>query len=140
MDGSASLSYEHPLALNALGGDWSWFARADANYLGKIYVGNDNQGWLPSRTNANLRLGIRSPRYSVEFWVRNLFENDDPIAAFRDIYWTNDDDIQGQQNPPNALAASNFDDFPPLRMSVSYPSLRTYGTGPRRCVFGGAEQ
>ncbi len=136
---SGSLSYEHPLSINTLGGDWSWFARADANYLGKIYVGNDNEGWLPARTNANLRLGIRSPRYSLEFWVRNLFENDSPIAAFRDIYWTNDDDIQGLQNPANVRAASNFDDFPPLRMSVSYPSLRTYGLV-AKMRFGGAEQ
>jgi outer membrane receptor protein involved in Fe transport len=94
--GSASLTYERPLT-----GDWTWFARGDANYLGKIYTGNDNQGWLPDRTNVNVRLGVQSPRYSVEFWVRNLLENNNPIAAFRDIYWTNDDDIQGLQNPAN---------------------------------------
>ncbi len=130
---SGSLTYEHELT-----GDWQWNARVDANYLGKIYVGNDNQNYLPSRTNVNLRLGLDSPRYSVEFWVRNLFENNNPIAAFRDIYWTNDDDIQGLQNPPNVSAASNFDDFPPLRMSITYPSLRTYGVV-GKIRFGGAE-
>ncbi|MDH4023530.1 MAG: TonB-dependent receptor, partial [Gammaproteobacteria bacterium] len=131
--GSATLTYERGLA-----GDWTWFARTDANYLGKIYVGNDNQNWLPARTNVDARLGVKSARYSVEFWVKNLFENNNPIAAFRDIYWTNDDDIQGLQNPPDVRAASNFDDFPPLRMSITYPSLRTYGlTGKVR--FGGAE-
>jgi outer membrane receptor protein involved in Fe transport len=132
--GSASLSYERPLT-----GDWTWFARGDANYLSKIYIGNDNQGWLPDRTNVNLRLGVQSPRYSVEFWVRNLFENNNPIAAFRDIYWTNDDDIQGTQNPARFQDASNFDDFPPFRMSVSYPSLRTYGLV-AKMRFGGAER
>lgn len=131
---SASLTYERPLS-----GDWAWFARTDANYLGKIYVGNDNQAWLPARTNVNLRLGLKSPRYSVEFWVKNLFENNNPIAAFRDIYWTNDDDIQGLQNPPTIREASNFDDFPPLRMTITYPSLRTYSlVGKVR--FGGAEK
>lgn len=129
---SASLTYRRAFA-----GNWEWFARADANYLGKIYVGNDNQAWLPSRTNVNLRLGVESGRYSLEFWVRNLFENEDPIAAFRDIYWTNDSDIQGLENPPTIREASNFDDFPPLRMSVTYPSLRTWGlVGKIR--FGGA--
>lgn len=131
---SASLRYERALA-----GNWTWFARGDANYLGKIYVGNDNQGWLAPRTNVNLRLGVQSPRYSVELWVRNLFENDNPIAAFRDIYWTNDDDIQGVQSPARFQQASNFDDFPPLRMSVSYPSLRTYGLV-AKMRFGGAER
>ena len=131
---SASLTYERPLT-----GDWTWFARTDANYLSKIYVGNDNQGWLPARTNVNLRLGVQSPRYSVEFWVRNLLDNNNPIAAFRDIYWTNDDDIQGTQNPARFQDASNFDDFPPFRTSISYPSLRTYGLV-AKMRFGGAEQ
>ncbi len=131
---SASLRYERNLT-----GDWTWFARTDANYLGKIYVGNDNEGWLPPRTNVNLRLGVQSPRYSIEFWVRNLFDNSNPIAAFRDIYWTNDDDIQGKQNPARFQQASNFDDFPPFRTSVSYPSLRTYGLV-AKMRFGGAER
>ena len=131
---SVSLTYQRPLT-----GEWAWFARTDANYLSKIYVGNDNQGWLPPRTNVNLRLGVQSPRYSVEFWVRNLFDNSNPIAAFRDIYWTNDDDIQGKQHPAHFQDASNFDDFPPLRMSISYPSLRTYGLV-AKMRFGAAER
>jgi len=131
---SASLRYERNLT-----GDWTWFARTDANYLGKIFIGNDNEGWLPPRTNVNLRLGIQSPRYSIEFWVRNLFDNSNPIAAFRDIYWTNDDDIQGKQNPARFQQASNFDDFPPFRTSISYPSLRTYGLV-AKMRFGGAER
>jgi len=130
---SASLTYQHELA-----GDWDWSARIDGNYLDKIYVGNDNQTWLPSRTNVNFRLGFDSPRYSVEFWVRNLLDNNNPIAAFRDIYWTNDADIQGQETLTDVREASNFDDFPPLRMSITYPSLRTYGVV-GKIRFGGAE-
>ena len=131
---SASLTYRRQFY-----GDWDWFTRADANYLDRIYVGNDNQSYLPSRTNVNLRLGVESARYSLEFWVRNLFDNDNPIAAFRDIYWTNDSDIQGLENPPTIREASSFDDFPPLRMSVTYPSLRTYGLV-AKVRFGGAER
>lgn len=130
---SASLTYERDL-----GGDWDFFGRIDGNYLGKIYVGNDNQSYLPSRTNANLRFGFNSDKYEVTFWVRNLFENNNPIAAFRDIYWTNTDDFQLQESPQFIQQASNFDDFPPFRLSVTYPSLRTFGiTGKIR--FGAEE-
>ena len=130
---SGSLTYERPMA-----GDWTWSTRADANYLGKIFIGNENQAWLPARTNVNLRTGFSSSRYTIELWVRNLFENNSPIAAFRDIYFTNDSDISGVENPTDARSASNFDDFPPFRLSVTYPSLRTFGIlGKVR--FGGAE-
>ncbi|MEO7385328.1 MAG: TonB-dependent receptor [Gammaproteobacteria bacterium] len=130
---SASLSYRRQLR-----GDWDWFSRVDANYLGKIFVGNDNQNYLPSRTNVNLRLGAESGRYSVELWARNLLANNNPIAAFRDIYWTNDADIQGQENLASIREISNFDDFPPFRISISYPSLRTYGLT-AKVRFGGEQ-
>jgi outer membrane receptor protein involved in Fe transport len=136
---SASLSYRRQLT-----GEWSWFTRADANYVGKIYIGNDNMGWLRPRTNVNFRLGAESPRYSLEFWVRNLLNDDNPIAAFRDIFWTNNGDIQNQQrfaggDAETAARRSNFDDFPPWRLSVNYPALRSYGiVGKVR--FGGAEK
>lgn len=132
---SASLTYKRQLE-----GDWEFFTRADANYLGKIYVGNDNQSWLPSRTNVNLRLGFTSAKYDVEFWVRNLFEDNNPIAAFRDIYWTNTDDLQAQEDlSTNTIRqVSNFEDFPPFRMSVTYPSLRTFGVV-GKVRFGGEQ-
>jgi iron complex outermembrane receptor protein len=126
---SASLSYERPLF-----GAWSWFARLDANYKDKIYVGNDNQSFLPSQTFVNLRIGADSPRFSIEAWVRNLFEEDSATAAFRDIYWTNDDDVSA---PFDDVPISSFDDFPPLRLSVSYPRLRTFGIA-AKMRFGGA--
>ena len=86
----------------------------------------------------------------MELWVRNLLNDDNPIAAFRDIYWTNNDDIQkqnivkrdpltGQRDTPTGYANSNFDDFPPWRLSVSYPNLRTYGLV-AKVRFGGAEK
>lgn len=118
---SASLGYQRPVPGNW--SNWDWYVRGDANYTDRIYVGNDNQSWLPAHTYVNTRIGVSSDRYAVEFWVRNLFENDDATAAFRDIYWTNTSDITASQAPTH----SNFDDFPPLRYSVSYPRLRTFG-------------
>lgn len=130
---SASLTYKRPIS-----NDWTWTTRVDGNYLGKIYVGNDNQSWLSARTNVNLRTGFSTSRYTVELWAENLLDNNDPIAAFRDIYWTNNSDITGAENPPDVRSASNFDDFPPLRLSVTYPSLRTFGLL-AKVKFGGAE-
>ncbi len=130
---SASLTYDHSLA-----GEWNWSARADANYVGKIFLGNDNLGWMPAYYNVNFRMGVSSPRYSVDFWVRNLLENNNPTAAFRDIYWSNNSNLTGMESGDPAQF-SNFDDFPPLRLSVSYPSLRTYGLE-AKMRFGGAER
>jgi hypothetical protein len=130
---SASLDYQHPLPGNW--SNWDWFAHGDGSYTDRIYVGNDNQSWLPAHTYVNLRLGVRSDRYALEFWVRNLFDNDDASAAFRDIFWTNTSDVTASQPPTR----SNFDDFPPLRYSVSYPRLRTFGVL-ARMKFGAAVQ
>ncbi|MEQ1803059.1 MAG: TonB-dependent receptor [Gammaproteobacteria bacterium] len=128
---SATLEYEHPLPGNW--SNWDWYMNGLGSYTGKIYVGNDNQSWLPEHTYVNARMGVRSERYTVELWVDNLFDNDDPTAAFRDIYWTNTSDVTASQPPTH----SNFDDFPPLRYSVSYPSLRTFGVL-ARMRFGAA--
>jgi iron complex outermembrane receptor protein len=127
---SAYVNYEHPLWAET-----KFYTNLNANYQSKIFVGNDNQSWLPAHTYVNMQLGLSAPRWEVQFWVRNLFNDDHAIAAFRDIYWANDDDIQGREAVPN----SNFDDFPPLRLSVTYPTLRTYGLL-ARFRFGGAEK
>ena len=118
--GSASFSYARQI-----GGTWEGFARFDANYQDKIFIGNDNQSWLPARTVANLRFGADSGRFAITLWVRNLFENDEPIAAFRDIFWSNSDSI----SPPyqDLGPRPSFDKFVPIRYTVTYPTLRTYG-------------
>jgi iron complex outermembrane recepter protein len=126
---SFSLAYD-----TALTDGWDLFASGDASYQGKVYVGNDNQSFLPARTYVNLRLGVESARYSVELWGRNVFNNDEPIAAYRDVFFTNTDDYFQE-----AAATSPADKFFPIRYTVSHPRLRTFGiTG--RVRFGGAER
>jgi len=117
---SASLNY-----VRSLWGSWEGFGRIDGSYQDKIYLGNDNQNWLPSRTTANLRFGAESGRITLAFWVRNMFNEDSAIAAFRDIWWSNTDSI----TPPFTDLGSrpDFNQFPPFRMSVTYPTLRTFG-------------
>ena len=117
---SGSLNYSHELA-----GDWDWYVGGDASYQSGVYVGNDNQGYLPEHTYVNTKLGVRSGVYTVEFWTRNLFDDRGAIAAFRDIYWANTDNLYeprvDQGDRPD------FDDFVPLRYTVTYPRGRTFG-------------
>jgi iron complex outermembrane receptor protein len=118
-DGSFSLSYDRELA-----NDWKWYARGDATYQSGVYVGNDNQSWLPERTYVNARLGFRSSRYTIELWGRNLLEDDSAVAAFRDISWANTDRL----TPPYGNGPRpDFDKFVPLRYTVTYPRLRQVG-------------
>ncbi|MCC7488462.1 MAG: TonB-dependent receptor [Gammaproteobacteria bacterium] len=133
---SVSLDYVHQLF-----GDWDLKSSISGNYVGKIFTANDNQNWVPAHTNVNFNIGLESPRYTLQFWVRNLFENDEPLSAFRDIYWTNDSDMLAKTPVTGTTIrdASTFEDFPPLRMSISYPSLRTFGLT-ARVRFGGAEK
>ena len=133
---SASLDYHHQLH-----GDWDWKTGIAANYISKIYTGNDNQSWVPPHYNVNFNIGAESARYSINFWIRNLLNNDKPLSAFRDIYWTNESDMAPTTpaGTGDVRNVANFDDFPPLRMSIAYPSLRTYGLT-ARVRFGGAEK
>jgi iron complex outermembrane receptor protein len=119
-DASVSLSYKRELVA-----DWDWYLRGDASYQSDVYVGNDNQSWLPARTYVNARLGFKSSRFGIELWGRNLFDNGEPVAAFRDIYFANTDTVV----PPyaNYGPRPDFDKFVPFRYSVSYPRERTYG-------------
>jgi iron complex outermembrane receptor protein len=127
---SSSLSYQHQLT-----GDWDWYASGDANYQSGIYVGNDNQSWIPSHTYVNTKLGVENAMYSLEFWTRNLFNQGQAVAAYRDIYFANTDN----QVPPvvDQGPRPNFDDFVPWRYTVSYPSERTFGVT-LRMRFGAA--
>ena len=133
---SASLDYRHQLV-----GDWDLTSSISGNYISKMFMGNENQNWVPARTNVNFNLGVESPRYTVVFWVRNLFENNEPISAFRDIFWANDADLYATVPPGTGTIrdVSTFDDLPPMRMTITYPTLRTFGLD-ARIRFGGAEK
>jgi len=132
---SLALDYKRQLF-----GDWDLKSSISANYTDKVFTLNDNQSWIPERTNVNFSIGMESPRYTVMLWVRNLFDNDRPMSAFRDIYFINTYDIQAQKPLGTPLReVSGSDDIMPLRMSVSYPNLRTWGVT-ARMRFGGAEK
>ncbi len=126
---TASLDYSR-----AISGEWELYSRGDWTWQDKVFIGNDNQSWLPARGLFNATLGLRSDRYTIELWGRNLFDEDSPSAAYRDVFFTNTDDI-AQANPP----ATEFPTFFPIRYSVSYPRLRTFGIT-ARVRFGALKQ
>ena len=101
---------------------------------GKVYEGNSNLSWLPAHSYVNLKLGIESGRYSVELWGRNIFSDDNPIAAYRDVFFTNATDVYQQAAP-----SSTQDDFFPWRLTVTHPRLATFGLT-ARVRFGGEER
>ncbi len=114
---NASLSYERQLF-----GDWEGSGRLDVTYQDKYFGGLDNQWTIPSHTYVNLRLALRSERYEFSLWAKNLFEDDSPTAAFRDVYFGNTDDIYLQQP-----ASSTPHKFFPWRITTTQPRLRTFG-------------
>jgi outer membrane receptor protein involved in Fe transport len=131
---SGSLDYKHVLV-----SDWDWYAGVNANYQSGVYVGNDNQGYLPAHTYVDPRLGVKNGVYTFELWARNVFNDNGAVAAFRDIYWTNSTD-QYSAVPVGATipgARPGFDDFVPLRYTVTYPNERTFGIS-ARMRFGAA--
>jgi len=111
--GSLSLDYRAPL-----GSAFQWFMRGDLIYQGEQFADASNQAIVPEHTYFNARVGWESERYLIEFWALNLFEDDAPTGAFREVYFTNTfaDGTFGFATP-----------FFPFRYSVSHPRLRQLG-------------
>lgn len=128
---TATLNYSRTIA-----GDWEFYSRGDWSWQDEIFIGNDNQSWLPDRSIVNGAIGIRSGRYTLELWGRNLLDEDAPSAAYRDVFFTNTDDINQEFPPGSTQGAGTFTDFFPIRYTVSHPRLRTFGLT-ARVRFGG---
>lgn len=111
--GSLSLDYRAPL-----GTSFEWFVRGDLVYQGEQFADASNQTTVPEHTYFNARMGWESERYLIELWGLNLFEDDAPTGAFREVYFTNTfaDGTFGSATP-----------FFPFRYSVSHPRLRQVG-------------
>lgn len=57
-----------------LSGDWEWYIRGDANYMGSAFVGTTNLAKLESYVLINTRLGVQRENLRVELYVKNLFD------------------------------------------------------------------
>lgn len=107
---------------NTLTDAWNLDARLDVIYQDEYFGGLDNQWTIPDHTYVNLRFALESGRWLLSLWAKNLFNDDSPVAAFRDVYFGNTDDIL-QQEP----ASSTPQKFFPWRITSTHPRLRTYG-------------
>jgi len=112
--GNATLNYVKPL--RAL---WEFYSRTDVLYQGSQWVGAANQAKTPDATEVNQRFGFENDKLRVEFWVENLFDQDNPTAAFRDVTFNN----THLQLPEYG----GFSDMFPFRMTVSHPKRRRFG-------------
>ena len=69
---SAVATYERPV----FGGDVNGFARAEWLYEGTKFATESNKYETGDRQLVNLRLGFEQEVYRIEFYVKNLFENE----------------------------------------------------------------
>jgi len=101
----------------AMAGDREFFLRGDVAHRGKQFADASNQTIVPSSTNVNAALGVRTDDWSLELWGRNLTDEDAPTGAFRDVYFSN--------SLPTGVNTGGT--FFPFRYSVSHPRRTTYG-------------
>jgi iron complex outermembrane receptor protein len=129
--GNFSAQYTTPINMNLLNENWEVFGRADFTYEDDWFSQDDNLARIQDHTYTNLRLGLNSDRYAVELWVKNVFEEDDASAAFRDVFFGNNDNIYNQRP-----VGQGPNQFFPFRYTLNYPTLRTWGLTVR-ARFGG---
>lgn len=77
---------EHSLVLGVVvdkpvSPEWNLLFRTDLAYESRRYTDPSNFSWLGDRTLVNLRLGFESARWNVSAYVRNLMDDDTPLAA-----------------------------------------------------------
>ena len=111
----SNLNVTYAAPINAT---WGWYVRGDVMYQSKWFVGLPNQAIVPARTRANLRLGFDTDKYTIEFWGRNITDDDTVNSGYRDVYFNN-----------TSQDASNFffNELFPFRISKNHPDRRTYG-------------
>lgn len=77
--GTASAGYQRSMGAQ----DWMAYGRVDLLYFGKAYADEANIAWARGYTHVNGRIGIRRENVTLEVWVRNLFDDDNYLAAAR---------------------------------------------------------
>ncbi|MDX2222636.1 MAG: TonB-dependent receptor [Rhodospirillaceae bacterium] len=62
---------------------WDWFLRGDVSYFGKTFIDVDNLAFCDSYITANARTGIEREDFRLEFFVKNLLNDDNWAACAR---------------------------------------------------------
>jgi len=68
-DGYVAVDFDTELA-----NGWGYFARVDVTHQSKFYVDEANLAFVPDRTLANASTGLTVGRFTVQAWVKNLFD------------------------------------------------------------------
>lgn len=102
---------------DALTERFDWYMRHDLTYQDGQYADSTNQALIPSHTYYNARFGLQSGNWLVELWGLNLFEDDSPSGAFREVFF--DNTLPNAQFPIGATF--------PFRYSLIHPRLRQLG-------------
>ncbi len=110
--GALSLTYEDVLTESL-----DWYMRHDLTHQDEQFADSTNQAVIPSHTYYNARFGLQARRWLIEFWALNVFEDDAPSGAFREVFF--DNTLPNAQFPIGATF--------PFRYSVSHPRLRQLG-------------
>lgn len=63
--------------------DWEWFARGDLSYFGQTYVEVDNLATCDGYFLANARTGVQKDGMRLEFFIKNLLDDDNWAACSR---------------------------------------------------------
>lgn len=68
---------------NSLNDTWDWFVRGDASYFGKTFVDVDNLAYCDAYWLTNARTGVEKEGVRVEFFIKNLLNDDSWSACSR---------------------------------------------------------
>jgi len=76
---SGTLDFKYPLQR----ANWLMYANLDVTYESRKPVQVHNLAYIPSATVTGLRAGLRTENWSAGLYVRNLFDEDAPVAVTR---------------------------------------------------------
>ena len=62
---------------------WDYYVRVDYTHRGRIYIDATNVAWLNARNLFDLRAGLVNGPFSIDFYVKNLFNNKQLAEAVR---------------------------------------------------------
>jgi iron complex outermembrane receptor protein len=93
--GSISSSYVAPAF-----GDWEWFLRGEVTYTGKSWESEANLAQLNDFFRANARIGLQKENLSLEFYVKNIFNDKNWDYGFRSVSFREPGSIQVLLPPP----------------------------------------
>ncbi|MDX2144371.1 MAG: TonB-dependent receptor [Rhodospirillaceae bacterium] len=93
-------------------GDWDYSVRLDGEYFGKAWNEEHNFSWIGKFWRFNARAGFEKEGIRVEAYVKNLFDDDNYLAAAR---WS---DFSGR---------SLFDFLTSQGLAVTPPQKRSFG-------------